>query len=360
MPRCSCLTSRWAVRCAAWCALIAGLVGLCMAGRRFVLGWQAKVPPYLLSLMLATYALLAAAPLLTVLGLRSGGRGASEGHRAFRQAARAALMGGLAAGLATEVLCNAGETEMIVSHEWREGCATLGASCGLLLLGLYAAQADGSWGEGDAGGLDRGSSTHDGSGYEEGGRGGGFGGGVGELPWPSLRRGLLERWHSETEDGSALGIAAMRPIWVMPNWSGSAQARDHSVDDLHRSLLPPRSFTADAGDYSLPVSAAQGDAAAVAMSASSHMPSAFGGMEHSEVRSSAGGVPAMSPFVGGPCASASASGGAGTGAGLAGSSGSQAAAPSSAARSGCSTIGLPSESAARFQRDPILQPVLAT
>mmetsp|Transcript_82090 Transcript_82090/g.222925 ORF Transcript_82090/g.222925 Transcript_82090/m.222925 type:complete len:161 (+) Transcript_82090:775-1257(+) len=151
-----------------------------------------------------------------------------------------------------------------------------------------------------------------------------------------------------------------RPIWVMPNWSGSAQARDHSVDDLHRSLLPPRSFTADAGDYSLAVSAAQGDAAAVAMSASSHMPSAFGGMEHSEVRSSAGGVPAMSPFVGGPCASASASGGAGTGSGLAGSSGLQAAAPSSTARSGCSTIGLPSQNAAGFARDPILQPVLAT
>mmetsp|Transcript_169629 Transcript_169629/g.538572 ORF Transcript_169629/g.538572 Transcript_169629/m.538572 type:complete len:303 (-) Transcript_169629:169-1077(-) len=184
------------------------------------------------------------------------------------------------------------------------------------------------------------------------------------------------------EDGSALGIAAMRqdstdsrmgflghdpahrnffrPIWVMPNWSGSAQARDHSVDDLHRSLLPPRSFTADAGDYSVPVSAAQGDAAAVAMSASSHMASAFGGMEHSEVRSSAGGVPAMSPFVGGPCASASASGGAGTGSGLAGSSGLQAAAPSSTARSGCSTIGLPSQTAAGFARDPILQPVLAT
>lgn len=143
LPRCHWLTSRWAVRISAWGALTAGLAGLVDAARHFLIGWYDTVPPYLVSLTLSTYLLFISAPVISALSLRW--REQPQVYRSLRQAAKAALLGGLSGGLASEVLCNAGEleSEKLVSRDWRQGCAMLGASSGLLLLGLYAAQADG-------------------------------------------------------------------------------------------------------------------------------------------------------------------------------------------------------------------------
>eukprot|EP00812_Abedinium_dasypus_P010823 NODE_4420_length_676_cov_205.280193.p1 GENE.NODE_4420_length_676_cov_205.280193~~NODE_4420_length_676_cov_205.280193.p1 ORF type:complete len:168 (-),score=14.03 NODE_4420_length_676_cov_205.280193:113-616(-) len=76
--------------------------------------------------------------LLAAVGLRSE----STVWHACRQAAGAALLGGLAAGLASEVLCDY-STEK-VSAVWSRGCALLGASSGSVLLGLLAAQRGGT------------------------------------------------------------------------------------------------------------------------------------------------------------------------------------------------------------------------
>uniref|UniRef100_A0A7S4SPF8 Uncharacterized protein n=1 Tax=Alexandrium monilatum TaxID=311494 RepID=A0A7S4SPF8_9DINO len=140
LPRCRWLTSRWAVRLAAWCALTAGVADLIIASNCFLHGWRDDVPPNLLSLVLATYALLAISPVIAVVGLTW--RDMPQVHGAFVLVVKIALLGGLAAGLASEVLCETGEPAREVSTEWRKGCATLGASAGLMLLGLYGVQAD--------------------------------------------------------------------------------------------------------------------------------------------------------------------------------------------------------------------------
>lgn len=145
LPHCSWLTSRWAVRIAACTSLVAGIFGLISAARGFILSRQDSVPVYLLSLTLLTYILLGVAPLITLIGLRFKGRGALEAYRSCGQAARTALMGSFAAGIATEMLATVADDQQLISREWRQSCTVLGASSGLLLLGLYAALADGTW-----------------------------------------------------------------------------------------------------------------------------------------------------------------------------------------------------------------------
>mmetsp|Transcript_113072 Transcript_113072/g.365205 ORF Transcript_113072/g.365205 Transcript_113072/m.365205 type:complete len:344 (+) Transcript_113072:76-1107(+) len=140
LPRCRWLTSRWAVRIAAWGALSAGLADLILASRWFLLSWHKEVPPNLLSVLLVTYMLLGASPLILAISFRW--RAMPHVHGAFVQAAKVALLGGLAAGIASEVLCEMGESTRQVPKTWRQCCATLGASSGLLLLGIYGLQAD--------------------------------------------------------------------------------------------------------------------------------------------------------------------------------------------------------------------------
>lgn len=254
LPRCGWLTSRWAVRIAAWGALAAGLFGLLTALRRFLLGWQTRIPPYLVSLTLFSYVLLASAPLLALGALRLGAQGAMEARKALRQAAKAALLGGLAAGLAVEVLCNAVASESIVSREWREGCAMLGASSGLLLLGLYAAQADGSWNEGPRQGV---AFDEEGSGDARGGTSrsrNSFGGWHGHEE-DSSRNDLVVRHDSNDSHGSddprRAGLSnggSIRPAWAaMPPAWGTGQVRflasegqtprRHRIDELGQPLL---------------------------------------------------------------------------------------------------------------------------
>mmetsp|Transcript_82072 Transcript_82072/g.190601 ORF Transcript_82072/g.190601 Transcript_82072/m.190601 type:complete len:332 (-) Transcript_82072:75-1070(-) len=141
-PKCRWLSSRCSVRVVAGLALIAGLFGQLTALRHFLHGWPDRAPFYLMSLMLLAYSLLFAAVLLAAIGLRWK-QTASKVHEAFRQSAKASLLGGLAAGLASEVLCHTGESRATVPLDWRLGCNLLGASSGLLLLGLLAAQVDG-------------------------------------------------------------------------------------------------------------------------------------------------------------------------------------------------------------------------
>jgi len=140
LPRCRWLTARWAVRVSAWGALVAGLMGMIYAGRRFEVHWplEAQVPLVIKLCMALSYCLMILSLLLAFLGLRVA---VPEARRAFRQTAKSSLLAGLAAGLATEVLCDAGEPDMPI--QWRQSCAMLGGSCGLLLLGLVAASADG-------------------------------------------------------------------------------------------------------------------------------------------------------------------------------------------------------------------------
>jgi len=144
LPQCKWLTSRCSVRVAAGGSLFAGFAGQLSAFGHFLRGWHDDVPFYLLSPALACYSLLTSAVVLASIGLQQK-QTAPKVHEAFRQSAKAALLGGLAAGLAAEVLCNAGESQG-VPHNWRVGCGMLGASCGLLLLGMLAAQVDGQAG----------------------------------------------------------------------------------------------------------------------------------------------------------------------------------------------------------------------
>jgi len=145
LPQCKWLTSRCSVRVAAGGSLLAGFAGQLSAFGHFLRGWHDDVPFYLMSLTLGCYSLLASALVLAFIGLQRK-QTAPKVHEAFRQSAKAALLGGLAAGLAAEVLCNAGESRREVPQNWRVGCGMLGASCGLLLLGLLAAQVDGQAG----------------------------------------------------------------------------------------------------------------------------------------------------------------------------------------------------------------------
>jgi len=145
LPQCKWLTSRCSVRVAAFGSLLAGLAGQLSAFGHFLKGWHDDdVPFYLMSCTLVCYSLLASALVLASIGLQQK-QTAPKAHEAFRQSAKAAFLGGLAAGLAAEVLCNAGESRR-VPYNWRVGCGMLGASCGMLLLGLLAAQFDGQAG----------------------------------------------------------------------------------------------------------------------------------------------------------------------------------------------------------------------
>mmetsp|Transcript_52286 Transcript_52286/g.138109 ORF Transcript_52286/g.138109 Transcript_52286/m.138109 type:complete len:341 (-) Transcript_52286:42-1064(-) len=202
LPRCHWLTSRWAVRISAWGALIAGLAGLLDAAGRFRVGWYEEVPPYLLGLTLATYLLFLCAPTLSAVSLRW--REQPQVYMAFRQAAKAALLGGLAGGLASEVLCNAGESQRLVSPEWRQGCAMLGASSGLLLLGLYAAQADGEASRAECEGADE--AVEDGHGL----RGGTEDSDVAGIEESSARSPALQRSGSGESD---MDWPPRRPSW---------------------------------------------------------------------------------------------------------------------------------------------------
>lgn len=120
-------------------------MGLIWAAHGFCLGRQEDVPQYVLVTAITSYGLLLLAPLITVVGLRFKQRNADEAHRAFGQAAKSALMGGFAAGIATEMLSILSDEQHTISPQWRRSCTVLGASCGLFLLGLYAALADGLW-----------------------------------------------------------------------------------------------------------------------------------------------------------------------------------------------------------------------
>lgn len=141
LPNCRWLTARWAVRITAWGALVAGIVGLIYAARHFVMHSpvEREVPTALLLLTILSYSLMLLALLLAAVGLRW--REMQEIRRAFRQATKSLFLAGLAAGLAAEVLCDARESRL--PAQWKRSCSMLGASCGLLLLGLVAAQADG-------------------------------------------------------------------------------------------------------------------------------------------------------------------------------------------------------------------------
>jgi len=146
LPQCSWLTSRWAVRVASGLGFIAGIIGLLCAGYGFVKGRYDVVPFYLAGFALITYVLLVAAPVITACSLRFKARGKDDAYRSAGQAAMSAMMAGLSAGIATEMLAiRIADEPSVISARWRTCCSTLGASCGLLLLGLYAALADGTW-----------------------------------------------------------------------------------------------------------------------------------------------------------------------------------------------------------------------
>mmetsp|Transcript_127771 Transcript_127771/g.331229 ORF Transcript_127771/g.331229 Transcript_127771/m.331229 type:complete len:384 (+) Transcript_127771:2-1153(+) len=145
-----CLTWRLAIRLLAWGGLITGLAGLASAAKRFLRIGCAGVPQCIFGLTLASYALLGLAPLLAAAGLRL--QAVPKARKGFRQAAKAALLAGLAAGQAVDVLCNVGEQYYRKTPmEWRSACSMLGASTGIFLLGLWAAHEDGQASRDDQG-----------------------------------------------------------------------------------------------------------------------------------------------------------------------------------------------------------------
>jgi len=139
LPRCW-FTSQLAVRLAAWAALIAGLVDLAAAARRFTACWGQDIPLGLLSFVLATYLLLGLVPLIAAAGL--AWQDMPHASKTFVQAAKLAMLGGLAAGLASEVLSEVADNRHSIPTAWDRGCSLLGTASGLLLLGVYGAQAD--------------------------------------------------------------------------------------------------------------------------------------------------------------------------------------------------------------------------
>mmetsp|Transcript_83837 Transcript_83837/g.241041 ORF Transcript_83837/g.241041 Transcript_83837/m.241041 type:complete len:350 (-) Transcript_83837:159-1208(-) len=143
------LTWRMAFRVMAWGALLSGLIGIMAAAGRFCKAhWD--VPKVLLSLTVASYGLLVLAPLLAAAGLKW--KAVPKAHKGFRQASKAALLGGLAAGQAVYAMCNLGGHDYRNAPlDFREACGVLGASSGVLLLGLLAAQMDGQASRGDCG-----------------------------------------------------------------------------------------------------------------------------------------------------------------------------------------------------------------
>eukprot|EP00927_Polykrikos_kofoidii_P044644 TRINITY_DN38553_c0_g1_i1.p1 TRINITY_DN38553_c0_g1~~TRINITY_DN38553_c0_g1_i1.p1 ORF type:complete len:378 (-),score=63.60 TRINITY_DN38553_c0_g1_i1:176-1309(-) len=137
------------VRYASVGALIAGLLGLFVALDRFFKARSEEVPGDILGFMIGCYVLLTASLLVTAVGLVLRSRW-PKAYRTCKQAAGACLLVGLAAGLATEAVCDFEEGKTDVSRGWHAGSWMLGASSGLLLLGLLAAQADGTASEPEA------------------------------------------------------------------------------------------------------------------------------------------------------------------------------------------------------------------
>lgn len=139
LPPCKWVTSRWTVRIGAMTALCAGSLGLLAAARAFMRARYEDAPPIVFSFTISTYTLL-------ILGIAAAGAGIrwKEARHPCRQASRTFCLAGLACGLATQVVCDAdGGGEKTVPKDWHAGAWMLGASCGLLLLGMLAAQADG-------------------------------------------------------------------------------------------------------------------------------------------------------------------------------------------------------------------------
>jgi len=213
LPQCQWLSSRCSVRWAAGASLLAGFVGQLSAFGHFLRGWRDNVPFCLMSLTLACYSLLASALVLAFIGLQRK-QTAPKVHEAFRQSAKAALLGGLAAGLAAEVLCNAGESWGVVPENWRVGCGMLGASCGLLLLGLLAAQVDGQATEA--------SSTNGACANEDV-----------EKTANGGRDGVSDHHSATTADGVGTEVDSNSGLWPgchpWPSWT----AQEHDLDWAH-------------------------------------------------------------------------------------------------------------------------------
>lgn len=136
----------WSLRFTACLSLISGVVGLLLIApdELYQGGLESEtVPTSLWVITIMTYLWLGVAILLSGCGLRW--QVDPRAHFAFRQASRAALLGALTFGIFTEVLMTTGEKISHVPQEWRRGCGTLGFSSSLILLGLLAAQGEGTW-----------------------------------------------------------------------------------------------------------------------------------------------------------------------------------------------------------------------
>mmetsp|Transcript_34469 Transcript_34469/g.75228 ORF Transcript_34469/g.75228 Transcript_34469/m.75228 type:complete len:328 (-) Transcript_34469:106-1089(-) len=144
------LTQRLVIRSAAIIGFVCGLLGLIVAARQIQEGWQELVPVNIFIPTVGAYVLLGLALLIAAVGLQFRHR--PRVHDACRQVAKISLFCALIAGLASEVLCDAGDNLEIVPPDWHRACAILGAASGMLLLGLLSAQADGQAGrlEGEA------------------------------------------------------------------------------------------------------------------------------------------------------------------------------------------------------------------
>lgn len=139
------LSVRWTVRITSWGSFVFSVLGLLGAAHRFIHTWMEpdhELPLVLLCLTITAYVLLCSSLLFAFIGLRYQERN-EQVHSAVRQSATAALLAGLALGIACEVLCDAGEPEDQVPVTLRHGYAMLGGASGLFLLGLVAAKADG-------------------------------------------------------------------------------------------------------------------------------------------------------------------------------------------------------------------------
>lgn len=146
-------SDRWCIkyglRISSMLLLVAGAFGLLDAGRRF---WDHRDLAREASIVFLvfpglTYTFLVLAVLFAALGLkvrRSKAQAAEQAYVAVRQNCRISFLAGVAAGMTQEVLCGVDDKEFPMPDAWRESCQMLGSSCGLLLLGIFAAQADGT------------------------------------------------------------------------------------------------------------------------------------------------------------------------------------------------------------------------
>jgi len=120
--------------------LVAGVADLFAAARRFTAACEEDIPLGILSFVFITYLLLGLSPLILAAGL--AWQDMPHASKAFVQAAKLAMLGGLAAGLASEVLSETADSSQYIPEAWDRGCSLLGTASGLLLLGLYGVQAD--------------------------------------------------------------------------------------------------------------------------------------------------------------------------------------------------------------------------